>query len=273
MCGVCDIENIAEVDEFTEADYDRIIHEIIVGIITVYSLDYATYSKTAKLLTQGVFKGYGKTITEVGVGSTDYKMLFDLRQNVHIFSAAKTYQQTRAIEAKLLELNQALTEGDRIKSFEEFRKDAKKILVDYNKNYLRTEYNSAILQSTSASRWVGFEENKHLYPNLTYHTVGDQRVRYSHAILDGITRPVGDKFWNKVNPQNDWGCRCMLLPSDSEVKVSEVDHINIDDHVNPVFQFNPGKARRVFSPKHPYFDVAPKDKDWAKQNFGLPLYL
>jgi len=266
VCGICDIQNSTEPDVFTDEDFERIIHEIAVGVITLQHLDYTTYSLTARKLSEGVFKGYGKTITEVLFGSDDYNMLFDLRQNCYVFSAAKTYQQTRAIQA-------ALITGGEITPFNDFRKAAKEILVNYNINYLRTEYNTAILQSQSAHKWQGFERDKAIYPNLTYHTVGDQRVRYSHAILDGITRPVGDKFWNKVNPQNDWGCRCTLLQSDAEEPISDIGHINIDDHVNPIFQFNPGKSRMVYSNKHPYFDIAPRDKELAKQNFGLPLWL
>jgi hypothetical protein len=34
---------------------------------------------------------------------------------------------------------------------------------------------------------------------------------------------------------------------------------------------NPGKDGYIFSPDHPYFDVAPKDREFAKENFGLPI--
>ena len=38
-----------------------------------------------------------------------------------------------------------------------------------------------------------------------------------------------------------------------------------------IFMFNAGKQRIVFSPKHPYFDVADRDKGFAKTNFGMPI--
>ena len=50
-----------------------------------------------------------------------------------------------------------------------------------------------------------------LLPMLTYQTVGDGRVRPEHAMLDEISRPVGDKFWNTYFPPNGWNCRCTVL--------------------------------------------------------------
>ena len=37
------------------------------------------------------------------------------------------------------------------------------------------------------------------------------------------------------------------------------------------FRINAGKERIVFSKEHPYFDIAPKDKNFAKTNFGMPM--
>ena len=38
-----------------------------------------------------------------------------------------------------------------------------------------------------------------------------------------------------------------------------------------IFKMNPGKDKVIFNKEHPYFDVAPKDKDFAKRNFDLPI--
>lgn len=45
-----------------------------------------------------------------------------------------------------------------------------------------------------------------------YVTAGDDRVRPSHAILDGVTLPKGDKFWNRFYPPNGYNCRCQAIP-------------------------------------------------------------
>ena len=45
-----------------------------------------------------------------------------------------------------------------------------------------------------------------------YVTAGDDRVRPSHAILDGTTLPKSDKFWNRFYPPNGFNCRCQAIP-------------------------------------------------------------
>ena len=56
-----------------------------------------------------------------------------------------------------------------------------------------------------------------------YVTAGDDRVRPSHAILDGVTLPKGDKFWNKFYPPNGWNCRCQAIPLFEPAKIVRPD--------------------------------------------------
>lgn len=44
-----------------------------------------------------------------------------------------------------------------------------------------------------------------------YVTVGDDRVRPSHAVLDGVTLPKDDEFWTRFYPPNGWNCRCQAI--------------------------------------------------------------
>jgi SPP1 gp7 family putative phage head morphogenesis protein len=271
MCGICDIQNIANepLNEFNDSDFDRIIHGIVIGNISTQFLDYNTFLRTARKLSEGVFKGFGVDINNTLYGSPDYNMLFDLRNNVYVFSGAKTYQQTREIEDILKKLSSSLTTGDKINTFGEFKKQAKDILVKYNENYLRTEYSSAISQSRAASQWMSMENDYELMPMLTYHTVGDGRVRPEHAILDGISRDLKDNFWNTYYPPNGWNCRCTIMQSDDAIKTSLKGFKPSEANVPDIFKFNSGKDRIVFSKEHPYFDVAQKDKKNAKNNWNL----
>ena len=141
----------------------------------------------------------------------------------------------------------------------------------YNKNYLTAEYNSAIAQSRSASMWMDIEREKDTYQQLQYETVGDARVRPEHAVLDGIIRPVDDKFWDRYFPPNDWNCRCIAMQVDGE-KNTDLRSLKVSDKEVPeIFRFNAGKTKQIFSPKHPYFEVAKEDKSLARNNFNLPL--
>lgn len=45
-----------------------------------------------------------------------------------------------------------------------------------------------------------------------YTTVGDHRVRESHAAQDGVRLPKDDPFWQAWWAPNGWNCRCQVIP-------------------------------------------------------------
>lgn len=264
MCGICEIENkLQPLNLFTDEEIDAIVEKVFIGIISLRSLDLETYLRVARKLTEGVYEGFGKTLFDVQFNSPDYDMLRALRENCFIFSGAKQYQQIR-------EMNALLTSEERVNSFYEFKKKAKEIFVNYNENYLYSEYNVAISAARSANQWMTIEAEQEALPMVTYKTVGDGRVRPTHAALDNISRPVRDKFWDSYMPPNGWNCRCTVIQSDEAEKTSLRGFKKPHD-VPDIFLYNPGKSRIVYSPKHPYFKVAPRDKEFAKLNFNLPL--
>ena len=268
MCQLC-LTNKAEkpIKIFGESDYERVINGIIQGSITTSSLDYETYSKIAEALTVALYNGFGSTLDDLSYSSERYTLLRDMRQNVYYFSGAKTYQQTREVSNKLKELFSGKGE---IKTLGDFKKEAMRVLVNYNENYLTTEYNFAISQGLSANKWSEIEQDKDLYGCLKYVTVGDGRVRPEHAALDGIVRPVGDSFWKKYYPPNGWNCRCTVMQVDcGDTPPSDIKGLKVEN-VPDIFRMNAGLDRIVFSKKHPYFKVADKDKQLARLNWNLP---
>lgn len=268
MCGFCDVENKYKdpINLFSDDEYNKLILGIYAGVITTQNLDVKTYQRIARKLSLGVFEGFGKNIDDTIKGSADYRMLFDLRRNVYVFSGAKTYQEVRETSALLTEKDK-----NEIKSFGDFKVKAKEVLTRYNEDYLQAEYNSAIAQSRSASQWMEFEKDSELYPMLTYNTVGDGRVRETHRALDGISRPLTDAFWKSYLPPNGWNCRCTALQGNSETPKTSLKGFTQPKDVPDIFMMNAGLDKIVFSPKHPYFKVEPKDKPLAKRNFNLPL--
>lgn len=264
-CGYCYQNKADEINIFTEEEMEMFLSDVYRGVINNRSLSIDIYQKVARELTKGVFEGFGKSIMTVQWGSPDEVMLRSLRENVYIFSGAKNYQMTK-------DISKGLATKDGVKPFKEFLKEAKDTFETYNKTYLTAEYNSAIAQARMASIWQEIEREKHLYPMLQYVTVGDGRVRPEHAVLDGITKPVDDKFWNTYYPPNGWNCRCHTMQGNDlpESNLTGVRKPN-EKEVPEIFRFNSGKTKQIFSPKHPYFDVAKEDKDFALRNFNLPL--
>ena len=70
-----------------------------------------------------------------------------------------------------------------------------------------------------------------------YVTVGDDRVRPTHAEMDGVTRPKDDPMWNIWTAPNGWCCRCSKLKIfDNGTSTETLPDVQPD----PGFAFNPG---------------------------------
>lgn len=163
-------------------------------------MDEGIVSETAKHLSQAVVKGFEKPMyTE-----PDVKMVHSLLNNTWEFAGFKTQAQAEAISLLLAD------EQGKPRSLADFKKEAQKVGVIYNQNWLNVEYQHAIAASQAASKWVDIQANKKALPLLQYDTAGDNRVRASHASLDGITLPIADPFWQSHYPPWEWACRCTV---------------------------------------------------------------
>ena len=123
-----------------------------------------------------------------------------LEQNLFHFSAAKTL-------AEVQELNQVFRES---KSYGEFKARAAEITRTFNDRWQRTEYRTAVQVAESSSIYRRLRRRADIFPYWVYRTVGDDRVRPSHAALDGLTLPASDPAWRKIFPPNDWNDRCWV---------------------------------------------------------------
>lgn len=63
----------------------------------------------------------------------------------------------------------------------------------------------------SAANWRSLEENKDIFPWRKYQTAQDDRVRGSHAALDGLILPADSPFWRDHTPPWEFGCRCDVV--------------------------------------------------------------
>jgi len=71
-------------------------------------------------------------------------------------------------------------------------------------------------QAFAVSRHQQSMETSDSFPYWKYVTVGDSRVRASHAALDGKVLRADDPWWKTHYPPWDWGCRCIVVPLDEE---------------------------------------------------------
>ena len=263
MCGFSDIENKLEDPVLTDEQVEKYLFDIYTGAINIYNLPQNIYLAIANYLTDGLLKGYGAIGIEFG--TPDYAMIEKLRESVYVFSGAKTFQQVK-------EISSYLVQDGKVISFADFKSKVLPLYEDYNINWLQAEYQTAVASGRMASRWVDIQRDKEALPLLQYKTIGDDRVRPEHKTMDNIVKPVNDPFWDTNYPPNGWRCRCDVYQLDADDVESEISNeVKEVEEVHPLFRFNVGKKKRVFSPKHPYFKIEKEYKYLAKINFGLPL--
>lgn len=194
--------------------------------------------------------GYGKEFVNY---DTNAKSKLQLKQNLYRFSGAKTYQE-------LAKMNFFLSNK---MTFSDFKKEALKVNEQYNVQYLQTEYVTANRSGAMAEKWEKIQSQKQLYPNLTYKTVKDKRVRDEHKDLQDVTKPVDDPFWDKWYPPNGWHCRCYVTQTDGEVTPGE-----FKGNPTPGFHGNVGKSDMIFNEnEHPYFVFPAEEAKKIKASF------
>jgi len=248
---------------YTQQQIDALIEGIYNGAITPRDLPIGLYNAIST-----------KLLSALGSveGSPSASLLNQLKENIYMFSGAKVYQQIQEISL--------LANNDKIKSYANFRDEALGIYKQYNKNWLETEYKTAIGQAQSATRWEQIEAQKTELPYLQYSAVIDKNTSDICKPLDGVCLPVDNKFWNVNTPLNHFNCRCTVIQHDktdaTQIGITSKEDADkataeITEKRHPLFEGNSGKDRLIFNDKHPYFDVQKEDKEFAKTNFGLPI--
>jgi len=261
-----------------DKEMDALIEGIFTGAITEYNLPENLYFAIADRLKEGVYKGFGIDFSDlkknvdtlVKFDAKDLELLIELRENVYMFSAAKTFNEVLDFKGALV------NDKGEIKPFKEFKEDMLSLDEQYNKNWLRTEYDTAYGQAQNAVAWNQFEKNKDVLPNLKYSAVIDANTSDICAPLDGVCLPINDPFWNTFMPLNHFNCRCLVTQEDETATItSESDVKQLtkapNEEMQSAFKINSGKKGVVFSEKHPYFSVDKEYKDLAENNFNLPI--
>jgi hypothetical protein len=242
--------------KWTDSQVSTLIRKIYNGNYNPLKLPKRLYLDIADYLTGGVYKGYGNTISGVEFNSPDYVMLKALKENIHLFSAAKTFNY-------VLDTENLIVQGNEVIPFKEFKTRAQSIFKEYNETWLETEYNTAIGQAQAARAWTDFSEDAVLKYMLT------DGVEHAEVCLSmqGVTRKKDDPIWLKNAPKNHFGCLCYL---DAAYDNKEKKLPSGIPEPQEGFDHNPGIVKEIFTEKHPYFTEIPRQyKAFAKKGFGL----
>lgn len=197
----------------------------------------------------------------------DYRDVWKEEHN-YAFTIAKVVERDVLNDVKGL-LERALVEG---LTFKEFQANVKPMLdrsgwTNYNTatpevQRLKTIYQTNTRMARGVGQWQRIERTKKTLPYLVY-KLGPSRVhRPEHVALEGTTLPVEDPFWDYAMPPNGYGCRCHVIqitkrraeaqgvsetpdPDLREWTNTRTGNVElVPNHVQPGFNFNPGKYRK-----------------------------
>ena len=196
-----------------------------------------------------------------------------LQRSNYIFSGLKTFHELNEAFPSMIDEN-----GQR-KPFERFLNDVRNIDETYNRNYLRAEYNFVASSAEMAAKWEGFMEEGDRY-NLQYRTQNDDKVRPEHAVLDRVTLPPSDSFWEEYYPPNGWNCRCNVVqvrkskyPATPHDEAMSLGEQALQKDSKGIFRFNPGIEQKSFPDYNPYTIRRCRDCDIPKDQTKLVAYI
>jgi SPP1 gp7 family putative phage head morphogenesis protein len=222
----------------------------------------ALYRQTADNLLAALSTGLGGSTFEYEDSRNTLKKY--LEYNIHSFSAAKSLSE-------LVVFRDMLTDNDGTRrSFASFRNAVMDSGYLFNKTYLRVEDNNVTASAQMAFQWEQLQKTADF---IELSTVGDDRVRPQHAILDGFTAHITDPVWNKLWPPLDWECRC-TANSGIEKNAGNMDTRGLAEKaaMPKYFQRNVGKTRAVFDDGHPYYknSFGNVTEMSAQEVYGMP---
>lgn len=241
-CG-CMLPNLIAIDEQKyESIYEDIARKLIEQKIQNGEIHQDLYFETADMFISAINDGLQGSSFDYNDSRNILKSY--LTRNIFQFSAAKNL--TELLEFRNLMYDKKTKE---ILAYNEFKKRVVSKGKLFNDTYLQTEYDTALQSTIMAHKWDSFNDND----ILEWSTVGDNRVRPTHAILDGKTYPKSHSFWKKCYPPIDWNDRCTVIPGiQSNYKNDDYSFLKKVD-ISPYFKNNVGITRIIFNQGHPYY--------------------
>ena len=141
------------------------------------------------------YKKLNQSIDEVFInvkfGDPDFDFVHELKKNNAVFSVFKTHRQQNDLAKQLI------NDKGNLKNFNDFKTDTEKIIGKYNTDWLKTEYNTAVLRARQASNFRKFERDKDIYPNLKWLPSTSVEPRQEHVAFYNKIWAIDDNFWTE----------------------------------------------------------------------------
>lgn len=236
-----------EIDDFTK----KLIEYVFEGKDTL-GIEAGLISTEANILLEGLRKNF-KTFNDWA--GPDHLMLQMMEYNLFEFATGKTESRLAAMTELLFD------EKKELRDFSSFRSEADKVMDKYNYDWLETEYNLSVAVGQNSARYVEFMAEKDTVTSyVKYQTAGDDRVRATHAALDGKVFNLNDKEAMDLWPPNGYGCRCEMIQYLGEGKEAAISgdkakslvYSSDPKYKDSQFEINRGDLKQVFTKKQFY---------------------
>lgn len=192
---------------------------------------------------QSLNEATDKAFVQAKLGDKNNDFIEQIKYNNAVFAAFKTHRQQNDIAKRLLD------EHGNLKPYKQFKNDVENIIGKYNSQWLKTEYDTAIIRARQAANFKKYEQDKDLFPNLKWLPSTSPNPREAHVPLYGIVLPMDDPFWKNHYPGNVWNCKCSVTSTDEKPTntLPKTQYAPAEG-----LEGNPAFTAKIFSDAHPY---------------------
>lgn len=200
------------------------------------------FEKTKEILSGAVNKG----VAGQRSGKPSDAFIHALTHSTDVFSAFRVHNMQSKIASYLVD-----SKG-KLKPFGQFVKDVKPYITHQNRQWLQTEYDTAVRRAHLAADWQRFEDEKDVLPNLEWKPSTSPNPGEDHKPYWGTILPVDHEFWNQHRPGDRWNCKCSLRNTDKPATSVPAETV-ASAQPQKGLDSNPGTTGEIFSTSHPYF--------------------
>lgn len=200
------------------------------------------FEKTKEILSGAVNKG----VAGQRSGKTSDAFIHALTHSTDVFSAFRVHNMQSKIASYLVDAK------GKLKPFGQFVKDVKPYITHQNRQWLQTEYDTAVRRAHLAADWQRFEDEKDVLPNLEWKPSTSPNPGEDHKPYWGTILPVDHEFWTQHRPGDRWNCKCSLRNTDKPATSVPAETV-ASAQPQKGLDTNPGTTGEIFSTSHPYF--------------------
>lgn len=200
------------------------------------------FEKTKEILSGAVNKG----VAGQRSGKPSDAFIHALTHSTDVFSAFRVHNMQSKIASYLVD-----SKG-KLKPFGQFVKDVKPYVTHQNRQWLQTEYDTAVRRAHLAADWQRFEDEKDVLPNLEWKPSTSPNPGEDHKPYWGTILPIDHEFWNQHRPGDRWNCKCSLRNTDKPATSVPAETV-ASAQPQKGLDSNPGTTGEIFSTSHPYY--------------------